>query len=215
MRNLVSIHPKQVIRHVGEPNYLSHFGLLRSPRNPSHIPIALKMGAVWACDNDVFSEYNPNRIRRFLEVYAEYAPTCQFFNVPDVLRDAQATLDRFGEWVDSVKAFGWKVAFTLQNGMERFDVPWSHIDALWLGATDEWRYDRQREYVLTTLYEARKRGKWTHVGRVSTVRKIRYWQASGVVRSFDSTGYTINPSRSLQHMVHHQGFRQLFLWETV
>jgi hypothetical protein len=212
MRNLVSIAPRHVLRHISDEDYIDHAGLLRSPRNASHIATAIERGAVFACDNDVFVGYVPRRIEKFLAKYKRFAPFCVFFNAPDVLLSASGTLERFWHWLPILKRQGWPVAFTLQNGMENYQIPWDHINAVFVGGDDLWRYGTQTRYVQSVIDEANRRGLWSHVGRVSTIKHIRYWHNIGA-SSFDSSGYTIEPAKVKRHLPYHSQNKQPSLFD--
>lgn len=220
MRNLVSVKPERVTLHIGEKKYLQFCGCLRSPRNNSYIQTLCEAQHVWACDNDCFTGYRPDRIRNFLERFREYAPYCRFFNCPDVVEhrdgidygNASATLSRFDEWEPVLRGLGWRVAFTLQDGMERYSVPWERMDALFIGASDNWRIRSHHAYVREQIAEARSRGLWVHVGRVNTINKIQLWRLAGVC-SFDGTKYTREPVNVKLHLpFHSSSFSQMELF---
>ncbi len=213
MRNFVSVDPHRVLKHITKADYLNYCGMLRSPRQPSYLQKANEIGAKWACDNDVFSGYAPKRIKRFIEQYQPFARTCVFFNSPDVLLDAVGTMARFDEWEPVLHKLGWPVAFTLQNGMERLKIPFGRIEALFIGASDDWRYGSHAQYVIEQIRIARSRGLWVHVGRVATIKNIKYWNAVGI-DSFDSTGYTIEPAKVKRHLPYHKsGSKQPMLFD--
>ena len=85
MRNLISTKPERVMKWISEKDYMAHCGCLRSPVQPSYIQELCEKSYVWACDNDCFTGYRPERIRRFLDRFQDYASLCQFFNCPDVI----------------------------------------------------------------------------------------------------------------------------------
>lgn len=210
MRNLISVRPDRVTQHIGERDYLDYCGCLRSPANSSYIPVLCEKGYTWACDNDCFTEYRPERIKRFLDRFQDYAPYCTFFNCPDVVEhqdgidcgNAKLTIERFNEWEPLLHRLGWKVSFTLQDGMERYRVPWDRIDALFVGASDNWRVRSHHAYVREQIAEARSLGLWVHVGRVNTINKIVFWRIAGA-SSFDGTKYTREPKNVRDHLPFH------------
>jgi len=60
----------------------------------------------------------------------------------------------------------------LQNGIRgRRDVPWDRISAVFIGGDDEFKEDAV--VTLKLIPEARRRGKWVHMGRVNGRRRLR------------------------------------------
>lgn len=200
MRNLISIHPIHPQTWITEAQYRKHCGCFRSPKQSSYIPFLCENKYVWACDNDCFVGYNPRRIKYFLEAYQDYASYCTFFNCPDSLAkingvdvgNAKETLERFLEWEPIIHRLGWRCAFTIQNGMEKYPIPWDECDAIFIGSSDDYRYGTHRSYILEVISEARRLKKWVHVGRVNTINKICYWRDAGA-SSFDGTKFTREP----------------------
>lgn len=210
MINLVSIAPKQVTpRHISEEDYIKHCGMFTSPRHRNPIKAVVALGARWAADNDCFKDYQPERIHRYLIRWQEYAPTCLFFNAPDVIKDAAATLERFEIWEPILKGLGWPVAFTVQNGMQDYVIPWARINALFIGSSNDVKYS---PYMAGVIQEAKKRRLWVHNGRVGGRLVIDHSLRMGC-DSFDGSGFTMNPKKVGQYLAYHNGqFNQLNLF---
>jgi hypothetical protein len=203
MINLVSLNTKEITpRHITAQNYARHCGMLTSPRNRKNPHEAIALGARWAADNDCFVEFAPRRIIEWLQQYRAIAHTCLWFNAPDVVQNADATLFNFWIWQPIIQAYGFKVAFTLQNGMERHQVPWQYCAAVFIGGSDAFKYS---DYVHETVREANKRGIWVHQGRCNSIQRINYSQAIGC-DSFDGTGYKwgVNTIKHMPYLVHKQ-----------
>lgn len=201
MINLVSLNSKELTpRHMTAATYARHCGMLTSPKNVKNPFEALALGARWAADNDCFVEFNPRRILHCLEKYSAIAHTCLWFNAPDVVRNASATLFNFWIWQPIIAHYGYPVAFTLQNGMEHHQVPWDYIAAVFIGGDDGFKYS---QYVRDIAAEAKKRGKWVHQGRVNSVQRIIYSKAIGC-DSFDGTNYTRYPFDVPTHLRLHK-----------
>lgn len=167
----------------------------------------MALGAVWAADNDCFTEYNPERIHRWFKRWQPYAPSCLFFNCPDVIKDATGTLERFVIWKPIIKGLGWRVAFTVQNGMHNYTIPYDEIDALFIGSSDDVKYS---DYMRGVIQEAKKRGLWVHNGRVNTISAIRLSAAMGC-DSFDGTGYVKDASKVANHLPYQKVTQGLLL----
>jgi hypothetical protein len=133
---------------------------------------------------------------------------CLFATAPDVLGDAAATIERSARFVYRVRAwFGLPVALVAQNGLEDLDVPWSWFDVLFLGGDTAWKLGPAAR-ALTA--EAKARGKRVHMGRVNSLRRLRYAAAIGC-DSADGTYLAFGPDANLPRLlgwlrdVHGQG----------
>jgi hypothetical protein len=171
-------------------------GRLVSPRSGNRI----RPGERWAADNDVLRAWDEGRYLRMLN-RLDGAPGCLFVAVPDVVRivdgmpigDARAKLDRFWQWRWEVAGRGFPPALVGQDGLEDLDVPWEAFDCLFVGGSTAWKLS---DAAADLAYEARRRGKWIHVGRCNSqkrMRNIRLMQAD----SYDGTGYSMFPDKYL------------------
>lgn len=184
MKLLVSRAVPGLIKDTGEADYRDNLGLLVSPRlyaNPQH---AIDVGATWACDNDCFNGLNKALFVQMLKSL-KGLPGCKFVAAPDVVADAVSTLLRFQMWQPVIKHFGFPVALVAQDGLESLPIWWDRFDALFIGGSTEWKLG---EFAAALVQEAKRRGKWTHMGRVNSNRRIHYATAIGC-DSIDGTGY--------------------------
>jgi hypothetical protein len=206
MINLVSFSTNGICpKHVSTADYSQHCGLLTSPRNRKSPDSAIRMGAAWAADNDCYSNYDPAVILRWLARFQHVASSCKWFNAPDVVCNAPATLFMFGIWQPIINHYGFPVAFTLQNGMEALSIPWGLLDAIFIGGDTAFKYSA---YVRDTVVTAKRFGKWVHMGRVNTINRIRYAAAIGC-DSFDGTNYTRRPFDVGDHLRFYKFGRQM------
>lgn len=97
-------------------------------------------------------------------------PRCLFVVVPDVVGNAQATLHLFDEWWQEVDESCQPKALVAQDGMEYLDVPWGCFDALFIGGSTAWKLSAASADLCR---EAKARGKWLHMGRVNSRRRMR------------------------------------------
>lgn len=155
------------------PRWHKQFGTIVNPR----IPVAREhmLGQVWAMDNDAFSAWNAERFKRGLDYYANLTG-CLFVVVPDVVCDAKATMERWHEWHSYVAGYGYPLAFVAQNGQRLEDVPFDDIGTLFIGGDNEYKLGAD---AVRLVIEAHKRGKWVHMGRVNSQKRIRYARAIG------------------------------------
>jgi hypothetical protein len=161
-----------------------NLGRLVTPRHYTNLDGMIAAGIPWAADNDAFSGFDEGAFRTMLDQLAGL-PGCLFVVAPDVVADAQATLDLFGVWSPKIMAAGLAPALAAQDGLEHLDVPWDWLDALFIGGSTTWKLSPQAAALVA---EANQRGKWTHMGRVNSHRRIEYAKAIGC-KSADGTSY--------------------------
>ena len=70
-----------------------------------------------------------------------------------------------------IRALRYPVAYVLQDGQEDVPVPWDEIDAVSVGGSDDFKLG---PVAAGLCREARARGKWVHVGRVNSHKRLRY-----------------------------------------
>lgn len=191
MKLFVCSAPLSIAAEVGLDEYKAHFGLLITPRS-GHTPrAAVLLGVPWAMDNDAFSGFSADAFIKMLRRY-QGIPGCEWVAVPDVVGDAKATLKRFNQWQQAVNYFGFKPALVAQNGLENMVIPWDKFACLFIGGSTEWKLGRAASELIT---EAKRRGKWVHMGRVNSNRRIRYTQ-NLMCDSADGSGYARFKSRN-------------------
>lgn len=148
-------------------------------------------GQVWAADNGRFNsphEYTDAKYLAWLNKMP--VDTCLFATAPDVVGDAWATLEMSRPMLPRIRALGYPVAFVGQDGLEGLTVPWDAFDCLFVGGTTKWKLS---EDAYSLAREAKRRGKWTHMGRVNSWQRFRaaaaagYDSADGTYLRFDPT----------------------------
>jgi len=78
-------------------------------------------------------------------------------------------------------------------------VPWDDFDALFIGGTTAWKLS---EAVYQLCQEAKRRGKWVHMGRVNSLRRMRLAESFGC-DSADGTMLRFDPNRNVQGWADH------------
>lgn len=154
----------------------------------------LPPGIMWAADNGRFSNpasYSDEAYLAWLERKDASRDRCLFATAPDVVGDAAATLALSGPMFARIRAAGYRVALVAQDGLESLPVPWDDFDALFIGGTTAWKLSTHASELVT---EAKRRGKWVHMGRVNSVRRLRYADAIGC-DSADGTVLKHDPNR--------------------
>ena len=140
-------------------------------------------GVTWVADNGCFGKhFDVNRWYRWLKNNADGAADCQFATAPDVVGDHEATLKRSLPWLPKIRELGFPAALVIQDGATIDTIPWDEFDAAFIGGTTEFKLG---ETALEICREARRRGKWVHIGRVNSRR--RYMRFTSVADSVDGT----------------------------
>jgi hypothetical protein len=182
-----------------------YLGRLLSPR-AGNVPRA---GERWAGDNDAFLAWDEDRFVRMLCRVESY-PDCLFIAAPDVVGDAAATLERFDDWRWEIVGRGLPVALVGQDGAEDRDIPWDALNAWFIGGSTTWKLSSASADLMR---EAKARGKWVHLGRVNSRRRLRIAFDCGC-DSIDGTGWSMFPDEYLRlHLPYLDNLhRQATLW---
>ncbi|MCG5464151.1 hypothetical protein MED01_002316 [Micromonospora sp. MED01] len=146
---------------------------------------------------------------RMLEELSDYRSRCRFAVAPDVVADHQATLERSWPMLRPIREVVGRVALCAQNGATPDDMPWDYIDAVFLAGIvecvpcglvpdlaelrdlkargnpcprcrvrmEEWKVSAMAAAITA---EAKRRGKWVHMGRVNSDKRIRRAREMGV-----------------------------------
>lgn len=96
---------------------------------------------------------------------------CAFAVAPDTPFDAAATLRQYGPAGRFIRRMGFPVAFAAQDGIERLTVPWADLDVVFLGGSTGWKLG---PHAAELTRQAHARGVWVHMGRVNSLKRIRY-----------------------------------------
>jgi hypothetical protein len=167
-------------------------GLMCQPK--SNLP---RPGWIWAADNGCFGGGSQFDDKKWLAWLSKPHPRtgCLFASVPDVVGDHQGTLYRWRTYAPKVRDLGYPLAFVLQDGASVDTVPWDQFDTLFVGGTTGFK---QGIHCLNIAKDAKARGKWVHVGRVNSYKRLAYW--NGVADSADGTHLAFDPTNNVQHI---------------
>jgi hypothetical protein len=166
-------------------------------------------GVAWCADNGAFSDkFDEVKWWRFLIDNSHRAEDCLFAVAPDVVGDAAATIKRSRPWLHKIRELGYPVAFVAQDGLtlgngvlhaEGYDGPlaWDEFDVLFIGGTDDFKLGSHARLIAA---EAKRRGKWVHMGRVNSEKRWRYADAIGC-DSCDGTFLTFGPDVNLPRLL--------------
>ena len=167
-------------------------GFLMTPNPGTRRPTP----SIWAADNGLFGQqsvtYSDERYLSWLGKQ-QNRDGCIFANAPDVVivdpdtgvvvrGDPVATLRRARPMLPKIRELGYRASLVAQDGLrptpegvvasdetgiER--MSWDDFDALFIGGTDNWKLNTECRDLMA---EAKARGKWVHVGRVNSEKRM-------------------------------------------
>ena len=100
-----------------------------------------------------------------------------FATAPDVVGDYKKTRKRSKPMFKKIRNIGYKVAYVGQDCEDGNKLNFKLFDCLFIGGTTEWKLS-QDAYKLVQL--AKQNGKWIHMGRVNSYKRMRVAGAIGV-----------------------------------
>lgn len=162
MKILLDNSPKQIL----EKSRLHDFTMwqLRTPltsyRLAGHVPYGL--------DNGCFSGNLPKSWGRLVSEAFEARPL--FVAMPDVVGSARRTSDLFDFF--ERRTNGLPRALVLQDGIADIRIPWSQIEAVFIGGSDSFKISPE---AIQAARCAKMLGKWVHVGRVNDPSRVMSW----------------------------------------
>lgn len=152
---------------------------------------------LFAVDNGCFCRpevYNDNDYLTWIQRISRSG--CLFVVAPDVVGDHEATLQRSQTMLKRIRSIGFKAAFVAQDGAEKGYIPWDNFDALFIGGSTEWKIS---ECAATIAKQAKSHGKWLHMGRVNSLKRMRIAHSFGC-DSVDGTYIAYAPDRNLKNI---------------
>jgi hypothetical protein len=130
------------------------------------------------------------------------ATSCRFAVAPDIPFSAAGTLTESLPWLAKIRDLGIPAAFAAQNGCNLLGVPWDDLDVLFLAGgpaypgAPEWKTG---EVALHLTWEAHERGKWVHMGRVNSRKRLTIARSFGC-DSVDGTYLAFGPDINLMRL---------------
>jgi hypothetical protein len=180
-------------------------GMIATPAQGNLVPD----GAAWCSDNGCFGDGYPgdDGYLAFLGDRKALQARCAFAVAPDVPFDMRASLARSVPMLARIRRLGYPVALAAQNGAEDMTLPWDAFDVLFLGGDTAWKLGPHARQLTA---QARQHGKPVHMGRVNSLRRLRYADAIGCDTA-DGTFLAFGPDVNLPELlgwlraVNHQG----------
>lgn len=174
-------------------------GLMLTPRAGYRADYARRVPA-WAADTGCFTLkpgelFDVDGYLKWLDRMTGHG-RCLFATAPDVVGNAVATWQRSAPVLPLLRQRGFIAALVGQDGMEDMTVDWSAFDCLFLGGSTDWKLGPAARQLVA---EARQRGKWVHMGRVNSGRRLLYAHRIGC-QSSDGTYMAYNPGEAVRRM---------------
>jgi hypothetical protein len=143
---------------------------------------------VFAIDTGCYSttgprDFDEQRYFAYLERWRSSASRCLFATAPDAMGDAAATVKLSLPVLPMIRELGYRAALVAQPGAESLALPWDAFDVLFMGGGPAWKWT---EPAFELAAEAKRRGKWLHMGAVNGLKKLRAAEIAG----FDSADGT-------------------------
>ena len=142
-------------------------------------PIALDNGA-WSA----YQKGEPWSPDRFIPLVERYGEASDFVVSPDIVAGGLPSLKRSLDWLPRLLSKCPRVLIPVQDGMSPKDVEDYLSDrvGVFVGGSTDWKLGAMRSF----CEAATRRGAWSHVGRVNSVRRINLCLSS-CATSFDGT----------------------------
>ena len=170
----------------------SQVGVMLTPRVGRSVAAA-SAWPIWAADNGCFSAAQSFDLAVYLAWLDRMRAVSGglFATAPDVVGDAASTWERSREVLPALRAFGYRAALVIQDGISSVD--WGEIDAVFIGGSTDFKFSHAANDVLR---DAKSRGLWAHMGRVNSWRRWERCAAEGY-DSCDGTLLAFGPDANL------------------
>lgn len=174
------------------PYDMTIMGNLVTPMSRS-VGSTVSYAPVWAADNNCFTlgdRFDFAKFKKWLDKLTSYHATCKFVTVPDMVANADETAKRWSQYAPELSE--WPLAYVAQDGLET--LPSVEFATLFIGGSTEYKLGAT---VRRLVGEAKQAGKWVHMGRVNSQKRMLYALKIGC-DSFDGTGIAIQPNDELR-----------------
>lgn len=150
-------------------------GLLVQPATARLLRDAASHYSWLGIDNGCFSArtratFTLDRYARLVErALATFGDFVLFVAAPDVPFDWAGTLRASLPTLATIRSWGAPAALVLQDGATPEQIPWSEVDAVFVGGSTAWKAGPEAEAVVRA---ACHRGVWVHMGRVNSMKRL-------------------------------------------
>jgi hypothetical protein len=151
---------------------------------------SLRGHSLFAADNGCFADpdkYSNDGFLSWLNKLDRKA--CLFAVAPDIVGNAEGTRERAYPMLPHIRKLGFKAALVAQDGETSNLINWGQLDAIFIGGSTEWKLSQAAGDIAAA---ARQKGKWVHMGRVNSFKRMRLAAAIGC-DSVDGTYLAFEP----------------------
>lgn len=158
----------------------------------------------------------PVVLAHYLDLLAKHRGKGRFLfaTAPDVVADWPRTWELSRGALPLIRALGYPAAIVAQDGMTRLPDT-DTWDVLFIGGSTAWKLGNQAERLIA---EAKSLGRWVHVGRVNSWKRMRRVQSMGA-DSADGTCLAFNPPQYVREigrwLARAESYPTLPLWLTL
>jgi len=191
---LVDHEPQYIIQKISEHDYLNNYGVLITPGTFRKPDKTLTHNVMWSIDNFAFTKFPENKFKKLLETYKEFSHLCSWVTSPDTFADYPSTLKRFYQWSQYINHMGYKRAIVIQNNAHKYKIPYDDLDCVFVGCSDEYKFSH---YVLDIVQECKSRNIVTHMGRVNSIKRIKWCFENGF-DTVDGSSYARFPDKNIK-----------------
>ena len=103
-------------------SHSDYLGCLVVPGARNKPDVIQSLGLTTAADNGAFSGLNVGAFCSMLGLYRESGVKLEWVACPDVVGNDVETFRLYGRWAQVIRAFGYRPAVVLQDGMTPFDI---------------------------------------------------------------------------------------------
>jgi len=142
-------------------------------------------GMSFALDNDAYinwrngKDFDEKAWVKLLDKVKDRHHPPMWVLVPDAVGDRQKTLNRWNQYSDFARSYGWPLAFAAQDGMVSSDVP-KDADVVFVGGSTSWKWSTVKRWC--------RDFPRVHVGRVGSLEKL--WECESLgAESCDGSGF--------------------------
>lgn len=159
-------------------------------------------------DNGAYTNFDEPAYLAMLDRFQREVYPVRWVTCPDVVCNSKATLNLFQKWLPRIPL---PKAFVGQNGAECLDLPWNDFECFFIGGDTDWKLSSS---AADLVKEALRRGKYVHMGRVNSQKRIRYAYQLGC-HSIDGSAYSrwwkdrLIPDLNYLYHLEHQMFFDL------
>ena len=128
----------------------------------------------WGADNGCFAKPKSFVLAEYFAWLEKMSPAldaCLFATAPDVVGDCRATWEKSEPILPEIRKRGYPAALVGQDGIEDESIDWDALDVLFIGGSTRWKLSDAARQVVG---DARRFGKWVHMGRVNSFRRLEY-----------------------------------------